>query len=463
MVGGGSAMRHLALLALLALSMTGLAGPVRSAGTLEFGAYYALIIGNDRYRHLPDLQTAVADAGALADLLSSRYGYRVEQLVDASRYEIVSALARYRTRLGETDNLLVYYAGHGYLDEASDQGYWLPVDAERDNPANWISNATITEQLRAMQARHVLVIADSCYSGKLTRSADIALQINEADVEWLNRMASRRSRTALTSGGIEPVLDGGGGGHSVFAGALLAALRDNTRVIGAEALYRLVRRPVVLNADQTPEYADIRLAGHDGGDFIFAPLVAIASTPAQVEEAPASQKPAPDASVELAYWNSVKSSTSAADFEAYLRSYPQGYFAALAHIRIARLRGQEDASGQETTGTGGETVTAALTPPAPPAPPIDRETVAQDPALGKAIIAHYNEKLRIVRRHAGYSSPSRIIEISRIEIVDVSGSRITAEVGYRWEATDYEFYSKFDEATVTLERSGTSYEVIEFR
>ncbi|MDP7667219.1 MAG: hypothetical protein QF738_04055 [Rhodospirillales bacterium] len=30
-----------------------------------------------------------------------------------------------------------------------------------------------------------------------------------------------------------------------------------------------IRRPVMLAADQTPEYADIRKAGHDGGDFLF--------------------------------------------------------------------------------------------------------------------------------------------------------------------------------------------------
>ena len=34
-------------------------------------------------------------------------------------------------------------------------------------------------------------------------------------------------------------------------------------------LFERLRETVVLNAEQTPEYANIRLAGHDGGDFIF--------------------------------------------------------------------------------------------------------------------------------------------------------------------------------------------------
>jgi hypothetical protein len=33
--------------------------------------------------------------------------------------------------------------------------------------------------------------------------------------------------------------------------------------------FEQVRQNVVLNADQTPEYSDIRRAGHEGGDFLF--------------------------------------------------------------------------------------------------------------------------------------------------------------------------------------------------
>ncbi len=82
-------------------------------------------------------------------------------------------------------------------------------------------------------------------------------------------MNSLASRTALVSGGLEPVTDSGTGGHSVFAGAFLAALRENADVIDAQALYDAIKRPVVLHADQTPQYSDIRRAGHGGGDFLF--------------------------------------------------------------------------------------------------------------------------------------------------------------------------------------------------
>jgi len=73
----------------------------------------------------------------------------------------------------------------------------------------------------------------------------------------------------LSSGGLEPVMDSGGGEHSVFAKAFLSALKENTGAFDALTLFETLRRPVVLNSDQTPQFADIRNAGHDGGEFIF--------------------------------------------------------------------------------------------------------------------------------------------------------------------------------------------------
>ncbi|MEZ5657523.1 MAG: caspase family protein [Burkholderiaceae bacterium] len=172
---------------------------------IDFGRYHALIIGNDRYLRLKPLRNASADARRLDTILRSQYAFETTLLVDASRQQILDSLARLRRSLGPRDNLLIYYAGHGTLDDKADEGYWLPVDADRDNPANWISNSSITTEIRAIRARHVLVVADSCFSGKLTRG--IKPRLNSPG--YLSRMVQRVSRTALTSGGLEPVLDGG--------------------------------------------------------------------------------------------------------------------------------------------------------------------------------------------------------------------------------------------------------------
>ncbi|SLN29701.1 caspase family protein [Oceanibacterium hippocampi] len=233
---------------------------------IAFGKYYALIIGNNAYTGFPKLKAAVSDARAIAKLLEEEYGFEIILLTDATRTDIIIALDGLRKKLTEDDNLLLYYAGHGVLDYSAERGYWLPVDASPDTQVNWISNITITDTLKAMSAKHALLIVDSCYSGTLTRAVTTTLQ----SPGYLKKMASKRARLVMTSGGLEPVLDSGGGGnHSVFAKALLDTLEENTGAIDGTSLFTSIRRPVMLAAPQTPEYSDIRFAGHDGGDFIF--------------------------------------------------------------------------------------------------------------------------------------------------------------------------------------------------
>jgi hypothetical protein len=169
------------------------------------GGFHALIIGNDSYKGLPKLKTAVSDAKAISATLKRQYGFKVELLLDADRAEILRALRKCR-ELPATDNLLIYYAGHGWIDKDADEGYWLPVDAEQEDSANWIPNSTITAEIRALQTKHVMVIADSCYSGKLTRG----VKLPQRTPNYYQRMAARKARVVLSSGGIEPVADDGG-------------------------------------------------------------------------------------------------------------------------------------------------------------------------------------------------------------------------------------------------------------
>jgi hypothetical protein len=89
-------------------------------------------------------------------------------------------------------------------------------------------------------------------------------------------MVSKRARLVLTSGGNAPVLDSGGGEHSVFARALLEVLRGNDDLIDGQQLYQALAARVSFAAanalfDQVPEYAPIRYAGHEAGEFFFVP------------------------------------------------------------------------------------------------------------------------------------------------------------------------------------------------
>jgi uncharacterized caspase-like protein len=246
---------------------------------VNFGRYHALVIGNDKFLHLPSLDTAVNDANSVAKLLQNRYGFKVTLLLNANRYDILSALNDMREKLNQDDNLLIYYAGHGEMDRKNARGYWLPADAEKDSTANWIAATDLTDVLNVMNARQVMIVADSCYSGALTRSILTRLDAGrtaEAQQTWLETMARKRSRTVLTSGGLAPVSDSGGGEHSVFAKAFLDVLANSDHVVSGQALFQEVSERVTyamadVGFEQVPAYAPLMHAGHELGDFFFVP------------------------------------------------------------------------------------------------------------------------------------------------------------------------------------------------
>jgi hypothetical protein len=257
----------------------GLSEAAKDTPKLDFGRYYALIIGNNNYQHFPNLQTAANDARDLEKILKDKYGFETKLLIDAGRFEIHSQLDHFRATLTEKDNFLLYYAGHGELDTKNRRGYWLPVDASADSHVNSIPNYAITDILNNMSVRQAIVIADTCYSGSLTRSAitqQTAGMSREKRIEFLKNLAEKRCRTVLSSGGLKPILDAGPGEHSVFARALLDMLVSNDDILEASVLYRKIRSYVTeasknLGLEQTPQYAANIHAGHESGDFLFVP------------------------------------------------------------------------------------------------------------------------------------------------------------------------------------------------
>jgi hypothetical protein len=256
------------------------AGEEEVIATPGFGQYHALVIGNDHYRQWAPLNTAIADATAVSTLLKDRYGFQVTLLKDATRKDILKALNEFRKKLTERDQLLIYYAGHGFLEPSIDRGYWIPIEGDLQDNSEWIEFPAITDLLQLIPAKQVLVVADSCFAGKLTRSALGHVgpeSVDQSRQSLLRELGNRKIRTALTSGGAKPVLDDGGAGHSVFATAFLKVLTDNATALETERLYWAVRAHVVQTAErlkfeQVPTYAPIHMAGHEGlGDFVFVP------------------------------------------------------------------------------------------------------------------------------------------------------------------------------------------------
>jgi len=244
-----------------------------------FGHYFALIIGNDNYQFYPRLSTAVSDARAIEEVLRDRYHFSTQLLLDANYAQILDALSGMQRKLGPADNLLIYYAGHGELEQVNDRSYWIPVEAKPGERAFRISNQEITDIINVIPAKHVMVIADSCYSGQMATSVVASVQGGKAAPqrpEFYEKLSRIRSRTVLSSGGLAPVLDVGGGQHSVFAKQLLAILQSNSRILEGPELYLQVSRRVrsaaqALGVEQDPQYGPIRHAGDRLAPFLFLP------------------------------------------------------------------------------------------------------------------------------------------------------------------------------------------------
>ena len=233
--------------------------------------YYALIIGNNNYQHLEKLDAAENDAVVIADVLEKKYGFEVDLLLNADYDQTVNSLFKITDKLKRNDNLLIYYAGHGELDKDENRGYWLPVDASYEMRSKWISNQRIVDRIKATKAKHVLLVADSCFSGTLMRSGGNLQKEQSIDEKYIKRLKNKKTRLVITSGGNEPVVDSVGGDHSLFALKFIDTLKNSNTVINSQILFENVRRYVVANADQTPERAMVHKTGHDGGDFLFFP------------------------------------------------------------------------------------------------------------------------------------------------------------------------------------------------
>ena len=78
----------------------------------------------------------------------------------------------------------------------------------------------------------------------------------------------------LTSGGVEPVLDSAGAGTRPSLRPSWGSCASNVGVMPGQELFGHLRLRVAAVADrvqmrQVPEYAPIKFAGHESGDFVF--------------------------------------------------------------------------------------------------------------------------------------------------------------------------------------------------
>jgi formylglycine-generating enzyme required for sulfatase activity len=304
------------------------ARPSQAAGA---GRYYALLIAVQNYRHpgVTTLDYPVADAQRVRQVLTADYNFDpqdVTLLRDSDRDAILTSLERLAEKLRPDDHLLIFYAGHGYWDEQRRQGYWLPANAQRGRRADWISNSDLRDAIRAIRARHTLLVSDACFSGGIFVAREAFAR--SAAIEELNRLPSRN---AMTSGALTTVPD-----RSVFVEYLLKRLGENREpYLPAADLFSQLRTPVINNSPRqadgsipTPRYGVIQEAGDEGGDFIFVRRE-VSSTPPP--------RPTPALPEEQSAWERAKARRTAEAVRAFLSLYPNSKFENEARDLLATL------------------------------------------------------------------------------------------------------------------------------
>lgn len=237
----------------------------------EYSHSLALVIGINSYDD-PKFMTlgkAEEDAQAVYDLLvSTPYNFSVHILIgeEATKKAILDELFKLRKTEAD-DRILVYFAGHGYTltDKfGHETGYVAAYDtaAERDYTALELDE--ITDLRRRADAKHILFIFDSCFSGQalgLTRT------VPSVSAE---RFLTQRAYQVISAGsGDQPVAD-----FASMTRLLLEELRsedvdDTTGLYTLSNLGLNVRQIMTAHSKKTqiPQFG--HLQGSQGGDFVF--------------------------------------------------------------------------------------------------------------------------------------------------------------------------------------------------
>jgi uncharacterized caspase-like protein len=229
----------------------------------------ALVMGINRYddARIPQLVGALPDAVAVNAHLQDELGYDVVMLNNPTKAQVFASLNALAADMGESDSLLVYYAGHGEMVDATGMGYWIPSDGTADSPKGWVSNSDINKLLARSKSRQMAVIADSCYSGRFTAESKMG---DTPVTKSIDELLLKRAVTMMSSGGDEPVADTGKDGHSVFAWNLMQKMREVAGWSSGADVFAAVRTAVESELPQTPQYGASVVAGHQAGaDFIF--------------------------------------------------------------------------------------------------------------------------------------------------------------------------------------------------
>lgn len=383
----------------------------------------ALVIGVANYKDHP-LITPLNDARAMGTLLRDA-GFEVIHLENTTRSEIELALGEMSRRLGTKGTGLFYFAGHGI--QLSGAPLILPADATTETATSLASTSLdITAVARHMSFQRPgqpnIIIIDACLANPFVSASNGKVYDLEAFASSVPLPAQTLLAYATKPGGI--AYDGDGE-HALFTQALLNIILKKELSLSEIVSQAHTEVTASTNGRQSPwivssaynEHVFIPRLGHSdpAGSSSLPPLddtrlLAMKTRGILPQDG--------DAKYELGFWDSIKDSTDAADYNAYLEAYPNGKFAPLARVRAQRYSKAADKPTKESEPK-----------PKPESPP-------EQPAY---TIMDLDEKYDVLRnaniRQQPSSSSARIGELLKGTSIQVSG-RVKGQNWYRVSSGD---------------------------
>jgi hypothetical protein len=283
----------------------------------------ALVVGNSDYQHVAKLANPKNDAEDLSKQLAA-LGFEVMGGTDLDRRALVEQLIRFGRAAGTADVALFFYAGHGI--QVNEQNYLVPVDAmveyEAEADISLVSLSGVMQQMERGSKTN-LIFLDACrnnpFADQLARSENrSATSISKG----LGRVQSGSGTFIAFATQPDAVASDGTGRNSPFTGALLKHIAAPGQSISD--LMISVRNDVMdaTGGKQVP-WDSSSLTGR----FEFA--AEAASDYAETAKSAVStvlEKPAYEEAVAVG---------SCGALEAFIRRYPDSFYAELAKERAA--------------------------------------------------------------------------------------------------------------------------------
>jgi hypothetical protein len=313
----------------------------------------ALVIGNSAYQNVNRLPNPARDAAAIGDMLTKAGFNVVNSKQDVTNADMRRMVRDFSDQARDADVAVVYYAGHGI--EIDGTNYLLPVDTKLERDVDVEDEAVSLDRIvRILEPvkKLRLVILDACRDNPFQQSMKRSLSsrgvsrgLGKVDPENPNTLIAYAAKAGSTA-------SDGDGDHSPFTTALLKQLpvpgQDLRKSLG------YVRDDVM---KQTTNKQEPFVYGSLGGDdVVLVPGAkpAPAAVPAQVQSLDANSPLRRD------YELAAQINTKAA-WDAFLKTYPKGFYADLARAAQGKLSGA--AAPQVAAATPEQRNLSAASPP----------------------------------------------------------------------------------------------------